>query len=36
MSQPVATIIGAALLGGLVALSIALTNHWTLIPGPVY
>jgi hypothetical protein len=24
-----------ALIGGLIALSIMLTNHWTLTPGPV-
>jgi len=36
VSQSATTIVAAALIGGLIALSIALTNHWTLIPGPVY
>ena len=27
--------VATALIGGLIALSIMLTNHWTLIPGPV-
>jgi hypothetical protein len=36
MSQAATTIVAAALIGGLIALSIALTNHWTLIPEPVY
>ena len=35
MSQSATTIVAAALIGGLIALSIMLTNHWTLIPGPV-
>ena len=35
MSQSATTIVAAALIGGLIALSIALTNHWTLIPGSV-
>ena len=35
MSQSATTIVAAALIGDLIALSIALTNHWTLIPGPV-
>ena len=35
MSQSATTIVAAALIGGLIALSIALTNHWNLIPGPV-
>ena len=33
MSQSATTIVAAALIGGLIALSVALTNHWTLIPG---
>jgi hypothetical protein len=36
MSHSATTIVAAALIGGLIALSIMLTNHWTLIPGPVY
>jgi hypothetical protein len=35
MSQSATTIVAAALIGGLIALSIMLTNHSTLIPGPV-
>jgi len=35
MSQSATTIVAAALIGGLIAISIALTKHWTLIPGPV-
>jgi hypothetical protein len=35
MSQAATTIIAAAVIGGLIALSIMLTNHWTLIPGPI-
>jgi hypothetical protein len=35
MSLSATTIVAAALIGGLIAISVALTNHWTLIPGPV-
>jgi hypothetical protein len=33
MSQPATTIVATALIGALIALSVAITNRWTIIPG---